>query len=115
MNREVAVNSTPKLLNLVQAEADFREMAFRIVYHRMFANITDLATRFACALVYSAKEMKDRTLFEIWSQWTGGKPIKSLLSAGKEPPAELRPFVESYLRAVRERAQETGDEVAELI
>src|SRR5258708_39197405 len=102
-------------IKLTKAEAHFRAMAFRIVYNRVFANVRNLTTRFACAIAYSAREINDPRLFQIWWAWTGGKSVKGLLASGKEPPAELRPFVESYLQAVGERAQETGDEVADLI
>jgi hypothetical protein len=102
-------------INVTKAEAIFRAMAFRIVYNGVFAGIADLTTRFACAITYSAKEMNDRTLFQIWWTWTQGRSMKGLLQSGQEPPAALRPFVDAYLRATGERARETGDDVAELM
>ena len=41
--------------------------------------------------------------------------MKSLLKSGAEPPAELRPFVASYLQALGERAKQTGDELEHLL
>jgi len=102
-------------INVTKAEAMFRAMAFRIAYNGVFADIADLTTRFAYAIAYSAKEMSDRYLFQTWWTWTQGKSMKGLLEPGKEPPIALRPFVDAYLRAVGERAKETGDDVADLM
>jgi hypothetical protein len=102
-------------VNLTKAEAHFRAMAFRIVYNHVFANVGDLTARFACAIAYSAREINARHLFQIWWGWTGGKSVKGLLDSGQEPPPELRPFVESYLQALGERAKETGDPVEDLL
>jgi hypothetical protein len=90
-------------------------MAFRIFYDHVFGGIADMTTRFACAIAYSAREMNDRSLFQTWWEWTEGRRMKSLLESGKEPPAELRPFLEAYRSAVSERARQTGDEVADLM
>ena len=100
---------------LTDPEAHFRAMAFRIVYNDVFAHIADLTTRFACAIAYSAGEIIDRNIFQIWWAWTGGRSITGLLKSGSEPPAELRPFVERYLRALGKRARETGDHVEDLL
>jgi hypothetical protein len=100
---------------LTKAEAHFRAMAFRIVYNQVFANVDNLTTRFAFAIAYSAREINNPDLFQSWWAWTGGKSIKGLIDSGHEPPAQLRPFVESYLRALGERARQTGDDVDDLI
>jgi len=106
---------TPDFVELTEAEAQFRAMAFRIAYNDLRTHVNDLATRFAYAIAHSARKMMDRNLFEIWWAWTRGRSITSLLQSRSEPPAELRPFVESYLGATRERARETGDPVEDLI
>jgi hypothetical protein len=100
---------------MTKAEAEFRAMAFRIVYDGVYATVDDLTTRFACAIAYSARAINDGRLFESWWAWTRGRSIKGLLASGNEPPAELRPFVDSYLLAVGERARETGDTLHDLI
>ena len=102
-------------INVTKAEGMFRAMAFRIVYNGVFADIADLTTRFASAIAYSAKEMSDPSLFQSWWAWTQGKNMKRLLKSGQEPPVELQPFVDAYLKAVGERARETGDDVADLL
>jgi hypothetical protein len=109
------MNTASDMIHLSRAEANFRAMAFRIVYNNVFANVGDLTMRFACAIAYSARVMKDRRLFESWWAWTGGRSMKGLLESGNEPPEALRPFVESYLRAVEGRADQTGDDIADLI
>jgi hypothetical protein len=113
--RRYGMRATSDAIKLTRAEANFRAMAFRIVYDHVFANVADLTARFAYAIAYSAREMNDRNLFQSWWAWTGGRSMKGLLESGHEPPAELRPFVESYLRAVGARARQTGDDVADLI
>jgi hypothetical protein len=107
-------NALP-LIKISRAEANFRTMAFRIVYDHLFANVADLTTRFACAIAYSAGEMNDRHLFESWWAWTKGRSMKRLLETGSAPPADLQPFVESYLRAIGARARQTGDDIEDLI
>jgi hypothetical protein len=102
-------------VSLSKAEAMFRAMAFRIVYNGVFADIADLTARFGCAIAYSSKEMSDRTLFQTWWTWTRGRSMKGLLESGQVPPVVLRPFVDAYLRAIGERARETGDDVADLM
>jgi hypothetical protein len=102
-------------IELSKAEAHFRTMAFRIVYNQVFAHIENLTTRFACAIAYSGREIIDQNLLDIWWSWTGGRSVRSLLKSGNEPPAELRPFVESYLHALGERAKQTGDELEHLL
>jgi len=109
------METTRDSIKLSKAEAHFRSMAFRIVYNQAFANVGDLTTRFACAIAYSAQEIGDPRLFQIWWAWTGGKSIKALLCSGQEPPPELRTFVGSYLWAIGERARETGDPLEELM
>jgi hypothetical protein len=59
--------------------------------------------------------MSDRTLFQTWWTWTQGRSMKGILASGQEPPVALRPFVDAYLRAMGERARETGDNVADLM
>jgi hypothetical protein len=90
-------------------------MAFRIVYEHVFADVAGLTARFACVIAYSARGMNARNLVESLVAWTRGRSMKGLLAAGNEPPPELRPFVESYLRTIGERARQTGDDVADLI
>ena len=109
------MQATSNLINLTKAEAVFRTMAFRIFYDRVFANVEDLTARFLYAITSSAREMKDRNLFQAWWAWTRGKGMKGLLDSGNEPPPELRPFVVAYLNAVGERAKQTGDDIADLI
>jgi hypothetical protein len=106
---------TPDSIRLTKAEAAFRAMAFRIFYNQVFAGITDLTARFARAIAYSAGEMSDRSLFQTWWEWTEGKSMKGLLASGKQPPPQLRPFVEAYVSAIGERAKQTGDEITDLI
>jgi hypothetical protein len=98
-----------------KAAAHFRAMAFRIVYEQVCASVGDPALRFPRAITYSVREFGNRHLLEIWWAWTKCKSFKGPLKAGQEPPAELRPFVESYLQAIRERAKHTGDDVDDLI
>ena len=108
----------PAALDSIQhanAEAQFRAMAFRIVYDGVYANVADLATRFACAITYSARAIEDPQICRKWWSWTRGRSIRGLLRAGHEPPAELRPFVESYLHAIENRARQTGDPAEDLI
>ena len=109
------MQSTIESAKVTKAEAHFRAMAFRIAYNNIFADVGDVAMRFGCAIAYSAKEILNQQLIETWWAWTGGKSVKLLLDCGKEPPAELRPFVQSYLRALGERARQTGDSVTDLI
>jgi hypothetical protein len=106
---------TSNSIKLTRAEATFRAMAFRIVYDGVFGGIADPTTRFAAAIAYSAREMNDRNLFSTWWAWTGGKSIKGLLKRGQEPPSELRPFVNAYLKATSERARQTGDDTVDLL
>jgi hypothetical protein len=104
----------PDSRKLTKAEARFRFLAFRMFYDNVFHHVGNPATRFACAVASSAGEIHDRRLFHIWWAWTEGRSIKGLLDSGKEPPEELRPFVESYMRALGERAKQTGDDVQDL-
>lgn len=79
------IATDPINVNVTKAEAMCRAMGFRIVYNGVFADIADLTTRFACAIAYSAKEMSDRTLFQSWWTWTGGKSMKAFWSQAKNP------------------------------
>ena len=105
---------TPDSTKLTKAEARFRALAFRMFYNNVYAGVGNPVTRFACAIAYSAGEIHDRRLFQVWWAWTEGRSIKALLDSGKQPPEELRPFVESYMRALGERANQTGDDVQDL-
>jgi hypothetical protein len=109
------MQATTKAIHVSRAEANFRAMTFRIVYNHVFANVSNLTARFAYALAYTARDMKNRELVDAWWQWTRGRGMKGLLESGHHPPPELQPFVESYLRAIGERARQTGDDVADLM
>ena len=105
----------PDFIEMTQAEVQFRAMAFRIAYNDLLEHVDDLATRFAYAIAYSARKMVDRNLIEIWWAWTRGRSITGVLQSGSEPPADLQPFVVSYLRALEKRAKQTGDDVEHLL
>lgn len=107
----VAIDS----IEVQKAEARFRQMAFSIAYNHIFGTVANLTARFVYAIAYSARPIKDKSLFRAWWQWTRGKSIKKLLSEGSQPPPELRPMVESYLEAVKKREAETGDEPNSLL
>ncbi len=86
-------------------ERHFRHIAFLIAYHNIYTNVQDPLVRFGKALVYSIQPIRDYRMMKAFISWlgghVGGTNAKTLLDEGIEPPAILRPMIDSYRRAMK--------------
>ena len=102
--------STRIMLSSREAEARSREMAFHIAYDSIYASVQSLTARFGMALVYSMQPIRDVALFRQWWEWTAGCSMRKLLEEGDEPPEALRPLIEAWRKAVRNREREPDED-----